>query len=223
MGEKMKKTFIVYTFVLVFIVVFSFGFLRADETKRIVYLDAGHGGIDGGAVGIDGTRESEINLLITKKLQQILIDNGYTVYLTRDGDYDLASSSNTTNRKSEDIRKRVSLINQSKADIYVSIHTNSFSNATIHGAQTFYKSGNNLSETLAKDIQKSLIDNLKNTSREAKTIENKYLIDNTTVPGCIVEVGFITNPEELALLKTSEYQEKIANAIYLGIYEYFKS
>lgn len=188
---------------------------------KAIYIDPGHGGLDGGMVAPNGLYEKDIVLDICFYLKYLFEGNGYTVYLTRDGDYDLALK-NSQNRKREDIHKRVKLINESSALFYLSIHANSYSSPIIYGAQTFYNATNSKSKLLAECIQDSIKDYLKNTKRYALAINDKYLIDNVKKPGCLVEVGFLSNPRELELLQSEDYKQKMASAIYFGVLDYLE-
>lgn len=190
--------------------------------KGVIYIDPGHGGSDGGAIGKDGTYESYLTLIIAQKLATALSKDHYKVYMTRTGDYDLAPS-NSRNRKRDDIYERVKLINASDADLYVSIHANAFPSSKIKGAQVFYKANDQKSQSLALCVQDALLLEMLNTYRVAKSIANIYLIDHVQIPGCLIEVGFLSNDEELNNLKNATYQDKIVRAIYLGIQEYLQN
>lgn len=189
--------------------------------NNLIYIDPGHGGPDGGAVGCLGTFEKNIVLDIAKKLKFYLVNAGYNVKLTREGDYDLADDT-SKNKKRDDIHNRVKLINDSNCMLYISIHANKYSSPKIYGAQVFYKPNDEKGKLLSEEIQSSLIDILKNTNRQAKAITGKYLIEHAKPPGALVEVGFLSNPEEAKLLTDSYYQEKVAYAIYTGIISYIE-
>lgn len=184
----------------------------------IIYIDPGHGGIDGGCIGCDGTYEKDINLNISLELRNALINLGYMVEMTRVGDYDLASSG-ATNRKREDILKRCELM--SKGDLFISIHCNSYPDSSIYGAQVFYSDEEEKALSIA--IQKSIKDMFNNTNREAHRITNKYILENIDLIGCIVEVGFLSNQNDLSQLKNLEYQRNISYAIAIGINEFITS
>lgn len=177
-----------------------------------------------GAEAQDGTTESDINLKIALKLQSLLEQSGATVLLTRSDEnaiYDLDSKT-LRQKKVSDIKNRVSLANESKADIFVSIHLNKIEQQQYWGWQTFFKKNNEQSEKLAKLIQSNLnVAIQKDNKREALKIENKYIIDNVQIPTTIVECGFLSNPEELKKLLEDEYQDKLAWGIYNGILDYF--
>lgn len=184
-----------------------------------IYLDPGHGGIDGGGVSKTGVHEKEINLNICFYLKDYLQNSGYRVKMTRTGDYDLASK-NSKNRKHDDILKRVNLINNNNTVLFISVHCNIYSDSNIHGAQTFYKSNNIESKKLSESIQEKITNILKNTDRKAKSITDKYIIENTNKTGSLVEVGFLSNDKELELLTSKTYQDLIAYCIYIGIIDY---
>lgn len=189
--------------------------------KRIV-LDAGHGGPDGGAEGRDGTKEKDITLQVVKYLRDYLQQAGALVYLTRETDEDLADSDikGLSRRKSQDIRRRLDIIHDKKADFFLTIHLNAMASSKWRGAQTFYYPKFAESAHLARMIQSEIIYNLQNTSREALTINNVYLLKEAEVPGALVEIGFLSNEEERELLKQEEYQLQMANSIYEGILRY---
>ena len=174
--------------------------------------------------GTNGISESEINLKIAKKVKELLSKNGCNVILTRTDENGLYSDEDITIRqkKVSDMKKRVEIGNNSNADAFVSIHLNKISQSKYWGWQTFFKKNDKNSEKLAKLIQNGLNDAIqKNNKREALKIENKYIIENINIPTTIVECGFLSNPEEEALLATDDYQNKLAWGIYLGIMNYF--
>ena len=149
----------------------SFFVLRAFLNYFIVpcIKDLAHGGLDSGTI-YKNIYEKDINLSICKKLQKVLEEEGAIVYLTRDGDYDL-SANKTNSRKRSDLINRAKIINESKADIYISIHLNSLPSATWSGAQVFYDDINENNKKIADMMQKQLKEDL-NTNREAKEINN---------------------------------------------------
>ena len=189
---------------------------------RIIYLDAGHGGVDGGAEHGDAV-EKVIALSITKKLRDYLQQQGALVLMTRETDKDLADedTKGLSRRKVLDLKRRVELINSSDTDLYISIHLNSIPSSRWRGAQTFYSNRFIENKIVAEFIQEEFISQLGNTERKAKRINNIYLLESTKKPGALVEAGFLSNPEERDLLMDENYQEKIAFAIYSGIMRYF--
>lgn len=190
-------------------------------TGTTIVLDAGHGGADGGAVK-EGVEEKEITLTLVKMLRAYLEEAGATVHLTRSADTDLAAdeTKGMSKRKSEDIRNRLTFIEEQDADLYLSIHLNAITETKWHGAQTFYNPNNDQNKQLAEAIQQSFITNLANTDRQALPIDNIYLIKHAKTPGALVEVGFLSNEAEREQLQKKSYQRKIASSIYFGILEY---
>lgn len=189
---------------------------------KVIVLDPGHGGPDGGAVGADNTLEKDIALDVTQLLRDYLQQSGALVFLTRETDQDLASegTKGLARRKAEDLRNRLNFIKEKDADFFLSIHLNALSATEWSGAQTFYYPSLEKSEHLAKLIQAEIIRNLENTKREALAINGMYLLKNAEVPGALVEIGFLSNTHERELLKTNEYQRKMAGSMYEGILRY---
>lgn len=181
---------------------------------RIIVLDAGHGGADGGASGPDGTRECDLNLAITLKTDAVLGLLGEQTLLLRSTDTDLSSSDakSISQKKVSDIRRRVELTNSQPGAILVSIHCNTYSQEKYHGAQVFYTGG-------AKEFGETMQLALKNgvdpsNARMAKAVSpDVYLMNHIKVPGILVECGFLTNQEELTNLKDPDYQTRLAVTI----------
>ena len=177
-----------------------------------------------GAESSNGVTEAETNLKIALKLQNLLEQSGSTVILTRSDEnaiFDIDSKT-LKQKKISDIHNRVKIGNESSADIFVSVHLNKILQNKYDGWQTFYKKGSEEGEKLAKNIQSSMnnaIDN--NNNRDAKYIDNIYIINNVEIPTTIVECGFLSNPEEEKKLLEDEYQNKLAWGIYNGIIDYF--
>ncbi|MGN0161153.1 MAG: N-acetylmuramoyl-L-alanine amidase CwlD [Lachnospiraceae bacterium] len=193
----------------------------AGEKSRVVVIDPGHGGEDPGKVGVDGTLEKDVNLKIAKRLQTILEEKGYTVVLTRQQDEGLYSATDS-NKKVADMRKRCSIIEEAKADAVVSIHQNSFSQEKVHGAQVFYykysTEGMNLAQCIQQKIQETVDES---NTRSIKDNTTYYMLKHTPCPTVIVECGFLSNYEESKLLCDEDYQQKMAEAIMLGVEQYF--
>lgn len=194
--------------------------INSSYNQTVIYIDPGHGGFDGGAVGNGDVYEKHLVLSIALKLKLYLEKTGYKVLLTRESDISL--SKNGDNSKRADIHKRVELINKSNAVMFVSIHANSFPSSNVFGAQTFYNESVAGSEELAVLIQSMIKIAQPNNHRLAKSIKGKYLIDEVVIVGCLVEVGFLSNQAELAQLQIEDYQAKVAMAIYLGIISYLE-
>lgn len=184
---------------------------------KIIIIDPGHGGTDPGTIS-GNIYESEINLKISKCLEIELTKMGATVILTREGNYDL-SSPNVRWRKKSDFDNRINLINNSKGNLYLSIHLNYLTDTKYDGAQVFYNNDEN--KKIAETIQKELNIELKN-NREIKKIPSRtYMYNKLNIPGVLIECGFLSNYNEKELLKTSAYQEKIAKIITKGIVNYY--
>jgi N-acetylmuramoyl-L-alanine amidase len=189
---------------------------------KIIFLDPGHGGPDGGADSGE-IMEKDLALNVSLNLRDYLQQQGALVYMTREVDTDLASESTKgySRRKTEDLRKRVEIINESEADLFISIHLNAIPSPKWSGAQTFYYGSYKENEMVAKFIQDELRSNLENTTRVAKGINSVYLLKQAKKPGALVEVGFLSNPTERDLLTKEDYQEKLAFSIHKGILRYF--
>lgn len=189
---------------------------------KIIILDPGHGGIDGGATSASGLLEKNISLDMALVLRDYLQEAGALVILTREEDRDLAQADTAKirSRKVEDLKERVRMVNTSNADFYISLHLNAIGESQWRGAQTFYNRAIEGSDVLSKHIQYELVRNLENTTRQAKPIHNVYLLQQATIPGALVEVGFLSNPEEAQLLDTEDYQQKVAASIYEGVLRY---
>ena len=184
----------------------------------------GHGGEDGGAISKNGIKESDINLKIALKLQNLLEENGVTVLLTRSNEDAIYDNSAKTLRqkKVSDIKNRVEIGNNSNADIFVSIHLNKIPQEQYYGYQCFYNQKDENSKKLAKSIQNALRQTIQiENNREALKISGIYIIDNVKIPTVIVECGFLSNVNEEQLLQTDDYQTKLAFGIFKGINDYF--
>lgn len=189
---------------------------------KVIVIDPGHGGPDGGAVGKDDTVEKDIALAVSGKLQRYLQQAGALVYLTREKDQDLADegTSGLAKRKSEDIRKRLEFIEEKNADFFLTIHLNALPSERWRGAQTFFYPKFDENRHLARMVQAEIRRNMENTNREALAINGIYLLKHAETPGALVEIGFLSNVEERELLKKEEYQESMAASIYQGILRY---
>ncbi len=190
-----------------------------------VIIDAGHGGEDGGCVAQDGTLEKDINLSISKKLSEMLRENGFTVKEIRTEDISIYSENAKTisQKKTSDLHNRLDIFNSNENNVVISIHQNQFNDSSYFGTQVFYSKNNENSKILAETIRKSVTQLLQNDNkRECKQADKSiYLLDNATVPAVIVECGFLSNESEREKLKTVEYQNEMAYAICLGFLEYY--
>ncbi|PDO11341.1 MAG: N-acetylmuramoyl-L-alanine amidase CwlD [Candidatus Reconcilbacillus cellulovorans] len=189
---------------------------------KVLAVDAGHGGPDGGAESREGLVEKDIALSVALYLRDYLQQAGAVVVMTREEDIDLADpgTSGLSRRKTEDLLARVRLVESSGADMLVSVHLNSTPSARWRGAQVFYHRTNAQAARLAACIQAELRRALGNTDREALPVETKFLLKALRIPGVIVEAGFLSNPEEARLLADPVYQRKMAEAVYRGVLRY---
>ncbi len=184
------------------------------HNKLCVVLDPGHGGDDPGKIGINEAQEKDINLAIAIKVEEMLIEKGYEVIMTRGDDESNGLS------KVEDLQERVDIINEYSPDIAVSIHQNSYTEEEISGAQVFYYTHSEEGEKAATIMQESLLEVDSANHRLAKSNDTYYLLEQTEVPTIIVECGFLSNLEEANLLIQDEYQEQLAVSIVNGIESY---
>ena len=195
----------------------------AVQKDITVVIDSGHGGNDPGKITADGTYEKDINLAIALKLQQYLEAADITVVMTRTTDEGLYDP-NASNKKVQDMKNRVALMEESDADLAISIHQNSYSDSSIHGAQVFYYATSTASKSLAETLQEILISDIDpDNHRQAKANDSYYLLKKTTCPIVIVECGFLSNPDEAALLKSESYQDRLAWVLHMGILQYLNA
>lgn len=201
----------------------TFGY--ADAGKISVVVDAGHGDPDGGTVGSSGIIEKDINLAIAQKLQEVLEGKGIRVVMTRTGDSGLQDSSASTIRemKRSDMNKRLDIIKKSNADLFLSIHMNSFANGSVNGLHIFYAKNHAEMETLADNIQNRMGQITGAKIHAVKTAdEHLFLMKNPPIPAILVECGFLSNPEEEKKLSDEDYQARIAWAIADAVEDYYQ-
>ncbi len=191
-----------------------------EENRACIVLDAGHGGFDPGKVGITGQKEAEINLKIAKKVRTYLEANDVQVIMTRETDeglYDEAAE----NKKVQDMKRRIEIMEGAGALAVVSIHQNSYGEEYVNGAQVFYHEESKEGQELAMLLQESLRSRLNpENHRQIKANDSYYLLKKTSVPTVIVECGFLSNYKEAALLETEEYQDRVAWAVSMGILQF---
>lgn len=231
MKRKLKTGAFVIGLIILFLIL-QYDFKENDSWEswnlplsgKVILLDPGHGGPDGGA-GDQDVLEKDIALNVTLKVREYLQQQGALVMMTREDDRDLAPEGTRgySRRKVEDLKKRLEMINSTGAEFFVSIHLNAIPSSRWSGAQTFYASNMKENGKAAKFIQDELQRNLENTNRKAKVLNNVYILKNAKKPGALVEIGFLSNPTERANLKKDEYQEKVAASIYNGILRYFSN
>ena len=195
-------------------------FAAREEVPVTVVIDPGHGGEDGGAVSTDGVEESQINLAISRQVNDLLRFAGQRTVMTRTEDVSICDEGLSTvrQRKASDIRNRVSIVNSTENAVLLSIHQNSLPSSTVtHGAQVFWNSKEG-ADALAQSVQDALntavnVGNEKKTKAIPATI---YLMKNINAPGILVECGFLSNREETAMLQQPAYQTRLAAAITAG-------
>ncbi|PWM75258.1 MAG: hypothetical protein DBX59_02180 [Bacillota bacterium] len=192
--------------------------VAAAEIK--VVIDAGHGGIDGGVVGVKtGKKESELNLAVSKKLAKHFQNAGIDAVFTRKNDAGLYGAA-TGNLKRRDMEARRDIILKEKPTLVISVHMNKYPVSSRRGAQVFFNETDGQGKQLADCVQKSF-NAMEEATREYAALKGDYYILNShPYPACIAECGFLSNPEDEALLLTEEYQEKIAYAIFKGAIDY---
>lgn len=196
---------------------------KAQSAPPCIIIDAGHGGNDPGKVGVNGALEKDINLALALKLKPILENKGYEVILTRDSDMALADE-NSSNKKQEDLSNRIQIMEDANPIFTISLHQNSYSDASVSGPQVFYYSNSDAGKQLAQSVQSSLNDTLEVASpRQIKANDDYYLLKKSPTPTIIVECGFLSNPTEAALLVDNMYQDKLVRAIYLGLCDYLET
>ncbi|WAM33171.1 N-acetylmuramoyl-L-alanine amidase family protein [Caldicellulosiruptor morganii] len=184
-----------------------------------VCIDPGHGGKDPGAIGKNGTKEKDITLAISLKLKYILEDGlKIETVLTRESDKPSWEQRNIQ----EDLKARCNIANSSGADIFISIHCNSSQRDTAGGVETYYYKDSKKGFLLAVEVQKSIVKNTELLNRGVK-FANFYVLKWTKMPAILIECGFISNPEEEAMLKSDTFQTQLAMAIANGVANYQKN
>lgn len=218
----MRKKLYVLFFVAFFLFgIFSIQAIHEDTLPllgKVIYIDPGHGGIDGGAQYKD-IYEKDINLAISLKLEEELTKKGAVVYLTRNGDYDL-SVPNTIHRKKSDLSRRSNIINESLCDLFLSIHLNSETSGSWRGPQVFYDDNLEKNKKIALLFQEAMNKAL-HGDREAKLVTDLYLQKRVQRPGVLIEVGFLSNANDRYLLKQDTYQNKVAILLADTTVKYF--
>jgi len=232
-GGLMRKKIIAF-FLILSVVIIALS-LRVDRVVisaieewqmplagKVIVLDPGHGGADGGA-SYETILEKNLTLKIAKQLRAYLEEQGAIVQMTRERDVDLAEESTTgyRDRKREDLKKRLDLVNDPNNDLFISLHLNAIPQTQWSGAQTFYTTYHDDNERIARFVQHELVRHLPKNNRRAKTIDGIYVLSHAETPGILVEAGFLSNPEERYWLLQDEYQQTVAAAIYLGILRHY--
>lgn len=189
------------------------------KTKKTVIIDPGHGGIDVGTVGIDGSLEKNINLSISLDLYDYLMVSGINTVLTRDGDFEVYKAGEK--RTKSDLYNRMDFINSVPDSILISIHQNHFENEAEWGTQVWFSPNDEISPTLADKILQSVKKNIQPENiRENKVSDNSYyILYKAQKPSVMVECGFVSNKNENNKLQDKEYQKDMAYSILAGICE----
>lgn len=191
--------------------------------KPTVVLDAGHGGLDSGAVGVTGALEKNINLSIVLTLRDMLEMSGFNVVLTRDEDISIYDPGITgiRNQKLNDMDNRLKIIQSHPDSVFLCIHQNNFTDPQYFGGQMFYNNNNPNNRSLAQIMQNKFAQLQPGNDREIKLSGDElFLLKSNPNPSLMIECGFLSNPEEEAKLSTWEYQQKVAFTIYSGLMEY---
>ncbi len=182
-----------------------------------VVIDAGHGGSDGGATGTEtGVIESELNLIVAKKLSDELTSRGFYVIMTRTGEGAIAGS------KDADMKRRGEIMNMPGVDLVVSIHMNKYRDRTVSGPMVFYMKGSDEGKRLAENVMSCICEAIGRPQRKANP-EDLYVLRVPEAPSVLVECGFLSNASDEALLMTQEHREKLVKGIADGIVKYYES
>lgn len=196
-----------------------------DKKSKIILIDAGHGMPDGGAVGYSGNAEEKINLAIAKKTADVLGGKGYVTIMTRKDNNSLAAEENKSIRKTkvEDMKLRAEMMQKSGADLFLSIHMNSYPNEKVNGLRLFYSANHPEIKELTENMQKAIGEVTGAKTHAVKTADRDlFLMKKPPIPAILVECGFISNPEEEKKLMSEEYRAKIAWAIGDAVENYYK-
>lgn len=199
-------------------------FSEQDSLPTVV-LDAGHGGEDGGCVGINGAIESRINLSVCLRIRDLCVFCGIPVTMIRETDCAVYQSGckSIAEKKVSDIKERTRMVNETPNAVLVSIHENYFPQQKYHGAQVFYANTSG-SQAFAESMQTMLRDGIDaQNKRLAKPSKSVYLLEHVSCPAILIECGFLSNPEEADLLLEPEYQKKLSAVICAGIGEFLNT
>ncbi|MBQ9744050.1 MAG: N-acetylmuramoyl-L-alanine amidase [Clostridia bacterium] len=241
MVKKDMKYYIAYFFIAVAIIIitasFSMWFIGRTKDKSetlsptfsdnkncsTFVIDPGHGGEDGGAIADDGTTEKELNLLLAKNLSLLLELNGEKAVMTRETDtllYDKYGDLDNYKGKKKiyDLKNRVKITNEQQSPVYIGIHMNKFPDERYSGLQVYYSKNNEKSKLLAENVQKNTHAYIQNTNNRAikRADGSIYILDSLNCPSVLIECGFMSNPNELELLKSQEYRRDLATVIFIS-------
>ena len=187
------------------------------KLDKTIVIDPGHGGYDPGSIGINGTKEKDINLSVSLKLGDILEKKGFNVIYTRESDNVTWPSNNK-----KDLAARAAISNSVSTDIFISIHLNDFYMEDVEGTETYYNKGSTEGKDIAELIQNQVVKDVKSNNRGVEA-GNFYVLKKVTAPAILIELGYISSKSEESLLNSTSYQNKISEAIAKGIYTYLNS
>ena len=187
-----------------------------------IALDPGHGGDDGGCVGASGATEAELNLQVAFALRDALQQQGAQVVLTRNDETVVYQTDSGKTRKQQDMAGRMDVIEQARAQLVVSIHMNRYSDAGVRGAQVFYFEEGSAGQRLAQQLQQSLNSLEEQVKKRNAASGNYFILKTPQCPSALVECGFLSNPQEEALLQDAAYQGRLAQALCEGIITYYQ-
>ena len=221
---KKKTICLVMAIIIALASMITFSIITTSSSPKPQYtivIDAGHGGRDGGTVGkTTGITESELNLQYAYCLKKLCEEFGIGVILTRkdmNGLYD----ENASNKKKSEMEKRKDIINNSGADLMISLHMNAFPLSSSEGAQVFYAKGSESGFTLAKSVQEAICQSFEN-ARDYVSVGDYFVLNYSTIPAVLVECGFLSNPSEERNLQDEEYRERFCYCLLMGILSFFK-
>ena len=221
---KKKTICLVMAIIIALASMITFSIITTSSSPKPQYtivIDAGHGGRDGGTVGkTTGITESELNLQYAYCLKKLCEEFGIGVVLTRkdmNGLYD----ENASNKKKSEMEKRKDIINNSGADLMISLHMNAFPLSSSEGAQVFYAKGSESGFNLAKSVQEAICQSFEN-ARDYVSVGDYFVLNYSTIPAVLVECGFLSNPSEERNLQDEEYRERFCYCLLMGILSFFK-
>lgn len=227
-----KKRCIIYCLLMVglgilvgtALIISSYAGGNTNTNNLCVIVDAGHGLPDGGAVGVSGSVEQEINLKIALKLREVLEAKGIKVIMTRENENGIWENESDSIRKKkvDDMNNRLKIMTDSDAGLFISIHMNSFPNHKTSGLRIFYAPNHEEIKPLAENIQKRIQDITGANINIVKSADKSlFLMKNPPVPAILVECGFLSNPTEEKKLQDDDYQARLGWAIADAIEKYY--
>lgn len=218
LNKKNVVWFLVVILVASTIIAFNTVSISTPNKSYVIVIDPGHGGIDGGSVGVSGQDENYLNLQYGICLKEILQDAGVNIVMTRNnlnGLYSVFSN----NKKLDDMKQRKTIVEKSKANMVLSIHMNSFPLKSAKGAQVFYKKGNVAGQKLAENIQQVFKKTLPN-AKPMPAVGDYYMLNEFEIPSVIIECGYISNQEEEQLLLQEDYKKLVCLSIFAGVLKF---